>query len=152
MRKLGVPYEPGYESISLQDLDIQANRIASNLASELDGIEEVLPDLEIVALIAYLQRLGTDIKGNPTASIDAQTIRKWFVRSGMKRCGIRVNIRKPGSSSMITHFYGAPNVLVRTCIGWEGSTLIPGIINTCLIPPVCLRDRSCPLIESIPKF
>ena len=73
MRKIGVPYQPGYESISLQDLDTQANRIASNLASELDGIEEVLPDLEIVALIAYLQRLGTDIKGNPTASIDAQT-------------------------------------------------------------------------------
>ena len=71
MRKLGVPYQQGYESIAADDLNAQAQQISQRLNEEL-GIE-VVPDLEIVALIAYLQRLGTDIKGNPTASINELT-------------------------------------------------------------------------------
>ena len=59
MQKLGVPYEEGYDERALQDLQSQAQKIAGNLKES--GIE-VLPDTEIVALIAYLQRLGTDIK------------------------------------------------------------------------------------------
>jgi cytochrome c oxidase cbb3-type subunit I/II len=63
MRTIGVPYEEGYEKVANDALDIQAQQIADNL-KEQDGIE-VYPETEIVALIAYLQRLGTDIKVKP---------------------------------------------------------------------------------------
>jgi cytochrome c oxidase cbb3-type subunit I/II len=59
MRTLGVPYEPGYEKQANQDLGIQAKEIADDLKSNK---VKVASDREIVALIAYLQRLGTDIK------------------------------------------------------------------------------------------
>jgi cytochrome c oxidase cbb3-type subunit I/II len=59
MKKFGVPYPEGYDEIALNDLMIQANTIVANLKES--GVE-VAPDTEIVALIAYLQRLGTDIK------------------------------------------------------------------------------------------
>jgi len=59
MRKLGVPYPEGYEGQAIDDLNEQANNIADAL---LDNGIIVEPDAEIVALIAYLQRLGTDIK------------------------------------------------------------------------------------------
>jgi cytochrome c oxidase cbb3-type subunit I/II len=59
MRKLGVPYQGRYEEIANDDLMRQANKIVNNL--KVDGLE-VVPEMEIVALIAYLQRLGTDIK------------------------------------------------------------------------------------------
>lgn len=65
MRKLGVPYAPGYEKVANQDLDKQAKGIADNLAK--DHIK-VKSSREIIAIIAYLQRLGTDIKANKTAS------------------------------------------------------------------------------------
>ncbi|MBX2963863.1 MAG: cytochrome-c oxidase, cbb3-type subunit I [Cyclobacteriaceae bacterium] len=65
LRKIGVPYEEGYEAIANEELMIQARRIVSNL--ELEGIE-VAPETEIVAMIAYLQRLGKDIKASKTAS------------------------------------------------------------------------------------
>jgi cytochrome c oxidase cbb3-type subunit I/II len=74
MRKLGVPYQQGYESIAAQDLQAQAQQISARLNQELNI--EVAPALEIVALIAYLQRLGVDIKGNPTASLDDELTRK----------------------------------------------------------------------------
>lgn len=60
MQKLGVPYEKGYEEKANEDLLKQANEIAERLKK--DGIE-VHPESKMVALIAYLQRLGTDIKG-----------------------------------------------------------------------------------------
>ncbi len=63
LRTIGVPYEEGYELTANDDLDAQAKQIAENLKAQ-DGIE-VLPETEIVALIAYLQRLGTDIKVKP---------------------------------------------------------------------------------------
>ncbi|MCB9204833.1 MAG: cytochrome-c oxidase, cbb3-type subunit II, partial [Flavobacteriales bacterium] len=59
MQTLGVPYEEGYDQIAVDDLNAQAQAIADGLKK--DNIE-VLPQTEIVALIAYLQRLGTDIK------------------------------------------------------------------------------------------
>ncbi len=59
MKKLGVPYPDGYDEIAMQDLNAQADQIVQNLKES--GVE-VAPDTEIVALIAYLQRLGTDIK------------------------------------------------------------------------------------------
>lgn len=59
MQKLGVPYPEGYDVYSNTDLMNQANGIAKDL--ERDGIK-VMSNKEIVAIIAYLQRLGTDIK------------------------------------------------------------------------------------------
>ena len=59
LRKLGTPYPEGYEDIALEDLQKQAQQVADNLAKE--GIEqEGVETKEIVALIAYLQRLGVD--------------------------------------------------------------------------------------------
>jgi cytochrome c oxidase cbb3-type subunit I/II len=65
MRTLGVPYEAGFEEIAEADLLKQAEKIASNLTKEGYPIE---PQKEIVAMIAYLQRLGTDIKLSNTTS------------------------------------------------------------------------------------
>lgn len=65
LRTVGVPYDEGYEAIANDDLDSQSDKIVRSLNA--DGIE-VLPDAEIIALIAYLQRLGTDIKGEKTAN------------------------------------------------------------------------------------
>jgi cytochrome c oxidase cbb3-type subunit I/II len=63
MRTLGVPYEEGFEKIAAGELEKQANEIAQDLQKQ--GID-VTADKEIIALIAYLQRLGTDIKNvNP---------------------------------------------------------------------------------------
>ena len=58
MRKLGVPYQEGYEDIALEELQYQATEIANDIAA--NGVE-VSPDREVIALIAYLQRIGTDI-------------------------------------------------------------------------------------------
>lgn len=58
MRKLGVPYPVGFENISNDELLKQANEIAADI--EKNGVKTG-SDKEIIALIAYLQRLGTDI-------------------------------------------------------------------------------------------
>ncbi len=58
MRTLGVPYEAGYATKANADLMAQAKLISDDLQKE--GIK-VAPNKEIIALIAYLQRLGTDI-------------------------------------------------------------------------------------------
>ena len=72
MQTLGVPYKKGYEKQALKDLQIQAELIATDIVNNLP--KEVQKGLnkkaeinkmkkkEIVAIIAYLQRLGTDIK------------------------------------------------------------------------------------------
>ncbi len=59
MRTLGVPYEEGYEKYALEDLYIQADSISNFLQNE-KGIN-VSRDKEIIALIAYLHKLGRDI-------------------------------------------------------------------------------------------
>jgi cytochrome c oxidase cbb3-type subunit I/II len=64
MRKLGVPYPEGYEDQVMADYEKQRDEIVARLAK--DEIE-ANPNKEIIALIAYLQRLGTDIKAQPTA-------------------------------------------------------------------------------------
>jgi cytochrome c oxidase cbb3-type subunit I/II len=58
MRTLGVPYEANYANKANADLMVQAKLISDDLQKE--GIK-VAPNKEIIALIAYLQRLGTDI-------------------------------------------------------------------------------------------
>jgi cytochrome c oxidase cbb3-type subunit I/II len=64
MQTLGVPYPAGFDGVAIENLNQQANKIAEGLKK--DGIE-VKSDREIIAMIAYLQRLGIDIKGNKTA-------------------------------------------------------------------------------------
>jgi cytochrome c oxidase cbb3-type subunit I/II len=59
MRTLGVPYAEGYEHQANADLDEQAKAIALDLNKNNIKVKS---DTEIIALIAYLQRLGTDIK------------------------------------------------------------------------------------------
>ena len=59
MRTLGVPYPEGYEAQAVTDLNMQAEEITADLAET--GIE-TSSSKEIIAIIAYLQRLGTDIE------------------------------------------------------------------------------------------
>ncbi|NCU03968.1 MAG: cytochrome-c oxidase, cbb3-type subunit I [Chitinophagaceae bacterium] len=59
MQTLGVPYPKGYDQQANKDLMTQANSIRISL--KMDKIETPA-NKEIVALIAYLQRLGKDIK------------------------------------------------------------------------------------------
>ena len=67
LRMLGTPYPAGYEDIAQADVEKQAAKIAASLRK--DGIEQDgLEKKEIVALIAYLQRLGTDISKADTSS------------------------------------------------------------------------------------
>ncbi len=63
MQKLGVPYPNEYDQVANDDLVKQANKISENLKKE--GIV-VQPNKEIVAVIAYLQKLGIDIKAKAT--------------------------------------------------------------------------------------
>lgn len=65
LRTVGVPYEPGFEEKATADMEAQARRIQANLKAE--GYE-INHDAEIVALIAYIQRLGRDIKVKETAA------------------------------------------------------------------------------------
>jgi cytochrome c oxidase cbb3-type subunit I/II len=72
MRVLGVPYTNEQVENSLADLGKQAEGITKDLAANQ---VEVKSDREIIALIAYLQRLGTDIKAEPkteTADLGGQ--------------------------------------------------------------------------------
>lgn len=62
MQTLGVPYPEGYDKQANADLMRQAESIASNLKNEKIDADA---DLEIIALIAYLQKLGRDITSVP---------------------------------------------------------------------------------------
>lgn len=59
MQTLGVPYPEGYDKIANQELMKQADEIAARLGADKIKAKS---DKEIIALIAYLQRLGKDIK------------------------------------------------------------------------------------------
>lgn len=66
LRLLGTPYPEGFEEEAPAKLMAQAKEVAEGLRK--DGVEDAnLEQKEIVALIAYLQRLGTDIKPKPQA-------------------------------------------------------------------------------------
>jgi len=58
MQTLGVPYPDGYDEKAVDDLKKQAAEIAGSLRSAGHDVED---QKEIIALIAYMQRLGTDI-------------------------------------------------------------------------------------------
>jgi len=66
MQTLGVPYPEGYDAQANAELMAQANKIKDNLKK--DKIETAA-DAEIVALIAYLQRVGVDIKGEQKSQV-----------------------------------------------------------------------------------
>jgi cytochrome c oxidase cbb3-type subunit I/II len=68
MRSLGVPYDEGFTEVEILDsVDRQATRISESILKDIssDGYTaedvEALKRKEIVALIAFLQRLGSDI-------------------------------------------------------------------------------------------
>ncbi|HET9057663.1 MAG TPA: cytochrome-c oxidase, cbb3-type subunit I [Chitinophagaceae bacterium] len=75
MQTLGVPYEKGYDQIANTDLLTQAKRIADGLKADskvrqlmtVEGIGNP-ESKEIIALIAYLQRIGKDIKAEPKST------------------------------------------------------------------------------------
>lgn len=60
LRKVGVPYPAGLEATAQTDAQAQAAVIVANLKT--GAVNDARPDSEIIAMIAYLQRLGTDIK------------------------------------------------------------------------------------------
>ena len=74
MQTMGVPYPKGYDKIAPKDLKKQAKIIAADILANtpnvaLKGMDKnkILKEIEkseIVALIAYMQRLGIDIKTN----------------------------------------------------------------------------------------
>ena len=65
MQKLGVPYPEGYDRVANADLMKQAEQIKGRLAA--DKIKTPA-NREIIAMIAYLQRMGTDIKALPSTA------------------------------------------------------------------------------------
>ncbi len=66
MQTLGVPYPEGYDKQANKDLDEQAQQITESLKKDKITTTK---EKEIVALIAYMQRLGKDIKAQkPTVS------------------------------------------------------------------------------------
>jgi cytochrome c oxidase cbb3-type subunit I/II len=72
MQQLGVPYPVGYANQAVNDLEKQALEIVADLEKEemiqqileVEGVSD-LTHSQMVALIAYLQRIGTDIKALP---------------------------------------------------------------------------------------
>jgi len=64
LRKLGTPYPRDFEKYAIANAQEQAQAVAKSLASQ--GVKDTgIEEKEIVAIIAYLQRLGTDIKVKP---------------------------------------------------------------------------------------
>ncbi|MDB4089304.1 cytochrome-c oxidase, cbb3-type subunit I [Flavobacteriales bacterium] len=70
LRTVGVPYPEGFEEDAERLAKLQAKGIANNIISDLFKVKgdkkeravESLSKKEVVAMIAYLQRLGSDIK------------------------------------------------------------------------------------------
>lgn len=67
MRILGVPYSNEDVENAVANAEKQADLIVKDLASNQTNVKA---DREIIALIAYLQRLGTDIKAEPKAKAE----------------------------------------------------------------------------------
>ena len=69
LQKLGTPYPDGYAATAVDDLRKQAFFIAEKLRSA--GMKDVQDNKEIIALIAYLHKLGTDIDPAKKAKVEA---------------------------------------------------------------------------------
>lgn len=59
LKSLGVPYTDEQIDTAISDAKTQAEQITKRLKSS--GVDESMKDKQIMALIAYLQRLGTDL-------------------------------------------------------------------------------------------
>lgn len=80
MQTLGVPYEEGYDAKAVDDLMAQGQKITDELKTA--GIE-IEPQKQMVALIAYMHKLGRDISAGvapadatatePTATVSDTT-------------------------------------------------------------------------------
>lgn len=80
LQTLGVPYDAEFDKVAVDHMKLQAKAITDQLVADgfkqVDG-KELTADRQIIAMIAYLQRLGTDIKGeyNPWANLpDTKTL------------------------------------------------------------------------------
>jgi len=75
MQTMGVPYPAGYHNQANADLEKQALAISADLVKEkeikqimeFEGVKD-LTYTKMVAIIAYLQRIGTDIKTVPASA------------------------------------------------------------------------------------
>ena len=67
-----MPYPEGCEKTAEADLKAQADKIVGNLQI---GSIKTAPDKEIIAVIAYLQRLGKDIKAAPAQTAQAAPVK-----------------------------------------------------------------------------
>lgn len=70
MQTLGVPYPEGYDQKAVEDLMLQAQTITDDLKTS--GID-IAPTKQMVAMIAYLHKLGRDIMPAPVAPTAADT-------------------------------------------------------------------------------
>jgi len=68
MQTLGVPYPEGFDEKAVDELLWQADQIVAEL--KLSGIE-IEPTKEMVAMIAYLHKLGRDIEPNTNQNPDS---------------------------------------------------------------------------------
>src|SRR5579883_723494 len=66
LRKVGVPYTDEQIRDSAKSTAAQSSKVVANLA--VGSVTNAPADREIVAVIAYLQRLGTDIKAMPATN------------------------------------------------------------------------------------
>jgi len=78
MRTLGVPYTDADQQNAIANAQAQAQKIVDNIASQNGGKPFVVhdgqalaSDRQAVALIAYLQRMGTDLTKSPPAPATA---------------------------------------------------------------------------------
>lgn len=71
LASLGVPYSETEIAGAVASLEAQAKEVEASLHEDPEFVknyaESNIQNKEIVALIAYLQRLGTDISSNKTA-------------------------------------------------------------------------------------
>jgi cytochrome c oxidase cbb3-type subunit I/II len=71
LRKVGVPYTDDEIKNAKTSIEAQSKQVSLNLA--VGSITNAPPDREINALIAYLQRLGKDIKSAPETNAPTAT-------------------------------------------------------------------------------
>jgi len=86
LSKLGVPYTRQQIGLAKHHAKWQARKIVAEMDTK--GLKGRLENKEIIALIAYLQRLGTDIKRspkhNPFAMPEAE-LKKALKKAGLKK-------------------------------------------------------------------
>jgi cytochrome c oxidase cbb3-type subunit I/II len=71
MQTLGVPYPEGFDKLAVDDLKKQAQLIVDDLKASNIAIE---PTKQMVAMIAYLHKLGKDIVPLPAAPADSMAL------------------------------------------------------------------------------